>query len=84
MSTVTRPRDRRWLVTAPHRQPNNGEGRLPWGVRHARFDSSSRTACGLPAVTWFVFWTLDFSPLDSDACADCSRVLSHEYLDRIF
>jgi hypothetical protein len=81
MRTRTRVNSRRWLVTAPHLRPPNGDGRQPWGDKHARVDSSSRTACGLPAVTWYVFWTLEFNPLDLETCPNCIKVLAHDYLD---
>jgi hypothetical protein len=61
----------RWVVTAPQIQPRSASERAPWGVHHVRREGSSRTACGLPTATWFVFWGRRFLPGAKDACPDC-------------
>ncbi|MFT4084065.1 MAG: hypothetical protein QM638_15925 [Nocardioides sp.] len=61
----------RWQVTAPHRQPRNLGPRAPWGVWHLRANGASRTCCGLPAATWFVFFERGIEPRDPHACPAC-------------
>ena len=73
------PTDRRrwptYLVTAPHdvvQAPTSPVPRLPYGPWHARRVGSLQTACGLPAVGWRYFWTLDFQRAGGRACPDCA------------
>jgi len=49
-----------WLTTTNHVDRLSPKGREPWGVRHARVSGASRTACGLPAAGWKMFWDLPF------------------------
>ena len=71
---------RRWptyLVTAQHeivQAPTSPVPRLPYGPWHARRVGSLQTACGLPAVGWRYFWTLDFQRSGGRACPDCALV----------
>jgi hypothetical protein len=75
LGTAPAPEVRRggatWLTSAPHLEPASPNGRMPWGTRHARINTSPRTACGLPAVTWRVFWHLPFDTSQASACRGC-------------
>jgi hypothetical protein len=67
-----------FLVTAAHSVPA-GPGRLhdrmPYGPWHARQVGSLQTACGMSAVTWQYFWTLDFHRAGGHACEACARAI---------
>jgi hypothetical protein len=64
------------LVTAPHavtQRPGDEHPRMPHGEWHARETGSLQTACGRSAVTWPIFWTLEFSTAGGRACPECLR-----------
>src|SRR3954452_2538038 len=75
-------RRHRWatyLVTAPHAalvEPYANDLPKPYGPWHARQVGSMRTACGMSAVTWHYFWTLEFVYAGSHACPECYRVVN--------
>ena len=77
-----RPSRFRWpeyLVTAAHEDlpsVEHGQFRTPYGEWHARQAGSLQTACGRSAVTWRIFWTLDFSAAGVRACTECARITS--------
>lgn len=75
----------RWpahLVTAPHTMPPKvgvRQPRLPYGEWHARSPGSLQTVCGMSAVGWQFFWTLNFWAAGPKACPECVHVLvEHE------
>ena len=71
---VPQPRQRAWLVTAPHEVSRaESEERRPWGMHHVRRDGASTTLCGMPTATWRTFWTLEVAPLDRAACPACAN-----------
>ena len=76
-NTGTKLRWPTYLVTAPHAvaledAPYPG---VPYGEWHARRAGSLQTACGRSAVTWSIFWTLEFRNAMQRACPECSRVV---------
>ena len=65
-----------FLVTAPHDVAMPSEhkhSRLPYGLWHARKVGSFHTVCGMSAVTWHYFWTLDFEDAGPNTCPECAR-----------
>jgi hypothetical protein len=60
-----------WITSGPHETPPSIPERAPWGTRHARIGGAPRSACGMSAVTWKVFWNLPFRTSHPDACPDC-------------
>ena len=74
--TNTRTEQVHWQVTGPQKASAHGE-RRPWGTVHARRNGSNLTACGLPTITWYVFWNLRFVPGGHDMCWNCSTVIRH-------
>jgi hypothetical protein len=64
-----------YMVSAPHLAAGSDESRawLPHGEWHARKAGDPRTACGLSAVTWRIFWTLDFARAGRRACPKCAH-----------
>ena len=73
------------LVVAPYRQPRSQaphDAWGPWGVRHARTGDGAFTVCGVPTLTWHVFWTLPFDGAHDEACAACARALLLEVAPR--
>ena len=77
----TPARSNRWpqfLVSAPQRAPLNwgdDASAKPFGTWHARRSGSLQSACGLPAVNWYFFWTLRFSDAGARACVDCGKAV---------
>ncbi|WP_244930858.1 hypothetical protein [Nocardioides sp. W7] len=67
---------RTWISVAPHLQPRHVGDRAPWGVVHAGLSGSTKTACGLPRTTWFVFWHLPFDGRKPEACRPCAHRLA--------
>lgn len=73
---------RRWpayLVTSAHgvaRMIGGEQLRVPYGEWHARMVGSLQTACGRSAVTWPLFWTLEFRNAGQHACPECARVVA--------
>jgi hypothetical protein len=67
-----------FLVTAAHSVPaskGGSQGHMPYGPWHARQVGSLQTACGMSAVTWHYFWTLDFHRAGGHACGECARAV---------
>jgi hypothetical protein len=67
-----------YLVTAPHiaaSRKGDPQVRMPDGEWHARQEGSLQTVCGVPAVTWHLFWTLRFDRAGPRACPACTRAL---------
>jgi hypothetical protein len=60
-----------WQVTGPQKASARGE-RRPWGTVHVRRNGSNVTACGLPTLAWYVFWTRRFVPGAQNSCWTCS------------
>jgi hypothetical protein len=64
-----------WLVSAPHGQHIDAPGFQtlwrPFGTHHARKVGSSRTACGLVALGWQLFWDMPFPNEMSVTCVEC-------------
>jgi hypothetical protein len=71
--TRTGPHHRRWWVAAPHRVREVGG--LPPGTHHARRPGELRTACGLPAAHWVLFYEFSFDARRRTACRDCALAL---------
>ena len=73
-------RIRTWYVTGPPGASPGAvsrHGGVPCGTGHARRLGSSRTACGLPVLSWRIFWLVQLADLE-DACADCRQVVALE------
>ena len=64
-----------WLTTTRLEDRLSDNGRSPWGVRHAKREGASHTACGLPALNWKLFWHLPFSPTHGQACPNCRKAI---------
>lgn len=86
---ATQPAPRfRWptyLVTAPHsvwQHPTDDHSRLPYSEWHVREVGGLETACGQPAGTWTIFWTLDFSLAGARACQECRSALAPPVVTR--
>ena len=65
-----------WFVSIAYElpaRPYRAEGRRPHGVRHARRPGDRLTACGYVALTWRLFWELQFNPAADDVCEQCAR-----------
>lgn len=68
-----------WYVASPHRtQVGVSLDWAPYGPRHARQIGSTWTACGLPAVNWFIFHALTFVPGAAGTCPECSCAVADE------
>ncbi len=66
-----------FFVTAPYRLtfgewPNDRW--IPAGEVHARHAGSGRTACGLVALEWPIFWGHEFEP-GPESCRGCLRIV---------
>ena len=65
-----------WYVASPHRtQVGVSLDWAPYGLRHARQIGSTWTACGLPAVNWFIFHALSFVPGAAGTCLECASAI---------
>jgi hypothetical protein len=65
-----------WLVSAKYRRVVRHDGDSDWlpvGVQHARQAGENRTACGLVAIGWPIFWLLPFTPANRASCPSCRK-----------
>lgn len=65
-----------WLVsTSRSSRRHVTRGAVPYGMQHARQVGSPLTACGLTAIDWEIFWSVEFPDSDHSTCTDCVRVV---------
>jgi hypothetical protein len=64
-----------WYVSSSHGRrivtPNGDQQWRPYGIEHAREVGSSRTACGVGALGWELFWDMPFPPGAGPICEAC-------------
>ncbi len=69
-----------WLVSTRHGTRIYTHGAYadwrPFGVQHARQVGSNRTACGIAALDWELFWDLAFPSEASVTCQGCLHVVT--------
>ncbi len=68
-----------YLVTARHsvfQAAGDEPARVPQAQWHARQVGSLHTACGQSAVTWPIFWMLEFAAAGAAACPECLTVVN--------
>lgn len=63
-----------WVATAAQKESRRAAARRPWGTVHAKQVGASRTACGLPAANWYIFWDLSWDTAGRDACRECAAL----------
>jgi hypothetical protein len=68
-----------WLVSTRHWVrcvADDGPVERPYGVKHAREPGRGLSACGEFAVDWRIFWGMNFTSEDPDACPACRAVVN--------
>ncbi len=63
-----------WFASSPHRVLRRRNGEATWapaGTVHARVIGASTTACGVPAMTWRMFFGQPFRSIEPQACRAC-------------
>jgi hypothetical protein len=64
-----------WYVSSSHGHrivtPDGDQRWRPYGVGHARQVGSSRTACGIGALGWELFWDMPFPTRAGSICGAC-------------
>ncbi|KQY55832.1 hypothetical protein ASD11_15130 [Aeromicrobium sp. Root495] len=87
MPPTSRPLDLQarssWFATAAHkvkaedRDPALGS-LVPWGTVHWKRLGSALTGCGIPCLTWPVFFDVDVRERSLDICPECRRLTTSD------